>query len=176
MNSSIIKHREILPIYVKGLYNHKYTLKQASESTGYSIVHLCRLRKKYEQYGAQIFEHGNSGHIPTNKIDTKLRQRIACIYSLLCFFGLRKRFFQRVFADRKELRGAGAHGFSAYIARKGGERVFDQIPVVRKPCKRRLRRVLCLRKAQHAQGARAHLGKPAGKRMFHSQAPKNSFP
>ena len=81
MNSSIIKHREILPIYVKGLYNHKYTLKQASESTGYSIVHLCRLRKKYEQYGAQIFEHGNSGHIPTNKIDTKLRQRIACIYS-----------------------------------------------------------------------------------------------
>ena len=81
MKSSVIKHKEILPIYVKGLYNHKYTLKQASESTGYSIVHLCRLRKKYEQYGAKIFEHGNSGHIPKNKIDTKLRQKIACIYS-----------------------------------------------------------------------------------------------
>jgi hypothetical protein len=82
MNTTVIKHhKDILPIYVKGLYNHKYTLKQASESTGYSVVHLCRLRKQYEQYGAKIFEHGNSGHIPTNKIDTKLRQRIACIYS-----------------------------------------------------------------------------------------------
>ena len=81
MKSSIIKHKDILPIYVKGLYNHKYTLKQASESTGYSIVHLSRLRKQYELYGVKIFEHGNSGHVPTNKIDTKLRQRIACIYS-----------------------------------------------------------------------------------------------
>lgn len=82
MKSTVIKHhKDILPIYVKGLYNHKYTLKQASESTGYSVVHLCRLRKQYEIYGAKIFEHGNSGHIPKNKIDTKLRQRIACIYS-----------------------------------------------------------------------------------------------
>ena len=82
MKSSIIKHhKDILPIYVKGLYNHKYTLKQASESTGYSIVHLRRLRNRYAQYGTKIFEHGNSGHIPTNKIGTKLRQRIACIYS-----------------------------------------------------------------------------------------------
>ena len=82
MNTTIIKHhKDILPIYVKGLYNHKYTLKQASESTGYSVVHLCRLRKQYEIYGAKIFEHGNKGRISKNKIDTKLRQRIACIYS-----------------------------------------------------------------------------------------------
>ena len=82
MNTTIIKHhKDILPIYVKGLYNHKYTLKQASESTGYSIVHLCRLRKQYELYGAKIFEHGNKGRVSKNKIDTKLRQRIACIYS-----------------------------------------------------------------------------------------------
>jgi len=82
MNTTVIKHhKDILPIYVKGLYNHKYTLKQASESTGYSVVHLCRLRKQYEIYGTKVFEHGNSGHIPKNKIDTKLRQRIACIYS-----------------------------------------------------------------------------------------------
>ena len=81
MKSSIIKHKDILPIYVKGLYNHKYTLKQASESTGYTIVHLCRLRKQYEVYGAKIFEHGNKGRVSNRKIDTKLRQRIACIYS-----------------------------------------------------------------------------------------------
>lgn len=82
MKTTVIKHhKDILPIYVKGLYNHKYTLKQASESTGYSVVHLCRLRKKYEQYGAKIFIHGNTGRVSQFKIDTKLRQRIACIYA-----------------------------------------------------------------------------------------------
>ena len=39
------KHKAILALYVKGLYQKKYTLKQASESTGYSIQHLCRLKK-----------------------------------------------------------------------------------------------------------------------------------
>lgn len=81
MKTTVIKHRDILPIYVKGLYNHKYTLKQASESTGYSVVHLCRLRKQYEKFGAKIFEHGNKGHVSKFRIDTKLRQRIVCIYS-----------------------------------------------------------------------------------------------
>lgn len=81
MKTTVIKHRDILPIYVKGLYNHKYTLKQASESTGYSVVHLCRLRKQYEKFGAKIFEHGNKGRVSKFRIDTKLRQRIVCIYS-----------------------------------------------------------------------------------------------
>ena len=75
------KHKDILPIYVKGLYQKKYTLKQASESTGYSIDHLCRLKKKYAQLGNKAFEHGNIGHIPPHKIDTKIRQKIACLYS-----------------------------------------------------------------------------------------------
>lgn len=81
MKTTVIKHRDILPIYVKGLYNHKYTLKQAAESTGYSVVHLCRLRKQYEKFGAKIFEHGNKGRVSKFRIDTKLRQRIVCIYS-----------------------------------------------------------------------------------------------
>ena len=81
MKTTVIKHKDILPIYVKGLYNHKYTLKQASESTGYSIVHLSRLRKKYELYGTKIFDHGNKGHASPLKVDESLRQRIACIYS-----------------------------------------------------------------------------------------------
>ncbi|MBO7734224.1 MAG: ISNCY family transposase [Methanobrevibacter sp.] len=81
MKTCVIKHKDILPIYVKGLYNHKYTLKQASESTGYSIVHLSRLRKRYAMYGTKIFEHGNKGRVSKFKIDTKLRQRIVCIYT-----------------------------------------------------------------------------------------------
>lgn len=76
-----LKDKAILPYYVRGLYNHKYTLKQASESTGYSIDHLCRLRKKYAQYGNSIFEHGNKGHVPVNKLDADLRAKVALLYS-----------------------------------------------------------------------------------------------
>lgn len=75
------KHKDVLPVYIKGLYNHKYTLRQAAESTGYSVDHLCRLRKKYALYGDSIFEHGNAGRIPANKLDQQLRSKIACIYS-----------------------------------------------------------------------------------------------
>lgn len=81
MNTVKLKHKEILPHYIKGLYNHKYTLKQAAEATGYTIDHLCRLRKKYAQVGNAVFEHGNTGHIPINKIDTNLRQKVALLYS-----------------------------------------------------------------------------------------------
>ena len=75
------KHKAVLALYVKGLYQNKYTLKQASESTGYSIQHLCRLKKKYAQLGNKAFEHGNIGHVPPHKIDVALRQKIACLYS-----------------------------------------------------------------------------------------------
>ena len=76
-----LKNKAQLPYYVRALYQHKYTLKQASESTGYSIDHLCRLRKKYAQYGNSIFEHGNKGHTPVNKLSAELRSKVALIYS-----------------------------------------------------------------------------------------------
>ena len=82
MNNSVkIKHKEILPVYVRGLYYRKYTLRQASESTGYSIDHLCRLRKKYALMGDVMFEHGNARRIPKNKTDPKLAEKIVLIYS-----------------------------------------------------------------------------------------------
>lgn len=68
-------------MYVRGLYNRKYTLRQAAESTGYSIDHLCRLRKKYALLGDSIFEHGNVRRVPKNKIDPALAEKIALIYS-----------------------------------------------------------------------------------------------
>ena len=76
-----LKNKAQLPYYVRALYQHKYTLKQASESTGYSIDHLCRLRKKYALYGDKIFEHGNIGHTPKNKLSLTLRNKIALLYS-----------------------------------------------------------------------------------------------
>ena len=75
------KNKAVLPLYVRGLYNHKYTLKQASESTGYSVEHLCRLKKKYAAIGDKVFEHGNLGHVPKIKIPVQTRQRIALLYS-----------------------------------------------------------------------------------------------
>ena len=80
-NSVILKHKAVLPLYVRGLYNHKYTLKQAAESTGYSVEHLCRLKKKYAELGNKVFEHGNTGHIPKIKLPEKTRQKIALLYS-----------------------------------------------------------------------------------------------
>ena len=80
-NTVILKNKAQLALYVRGLYNHKYTLKQASDSTGYSIDHLCRLRKKYALLGDKVFEHGNTGRIPKTKISTSLRQKIALIYA-----------------------------------------------------------------------------------------------
>lgn len=81
MNITVKKHKEILSLYVRGLYNKKYTLMQASESTGYSIDHLCRLRKKYALLGDKVFEHGNAGRVPSNKLDEKTRTKIALLYS-----------------------------------------------------------------------------------------------
>lgn len=76
-----IKHKAILPLYIKGLYNGKYTLRQAAESTGYTREHLCVLKKKYALLGDTLFEHRNRGRIPKNKIAPELAERIALLYS-----------------------------------------------------------------------------------------------
>lgn len=80
-NKPKTKHKEILPLYIKGLYYRKYTLRQASESTGYTIQHLCYLKKQYSLLGDSLFEHRNRGRIPKNKIDPELAQRIVLLYS-----------------------------------------------------------------------------------------------
>ena len=78
---SKIKHKAILPVYIKGLYYGKYTLRQAAESTGYTREHLCVLKKQYALLGDTLFEHRNRGRVPKNKIDPALAQRIVLLYS-----------------------------------------------------------------------------------------------
>ena len=75
------KNKAILPLYIKGLYYGKYTLRQAAESTGYTREHLCVLKKQYSLYGDTLFEHRNRGRVPKNKTDPALAERIALIYS-----------------------------------------------------------------------------------------------
>ena len=73
--------RAALPVYVRGLYYGKYTLRQASESTGYSIPYLSVMKKNYSLYGDSVFENKNKGRAPVNKLPTQLRQKVAAIYS-----------------------------------------------------------------------------------------------
>lgn len=71
------KHRRAaLPVYVRGLYSGKYTLRQAAESTGYTIPYLCNLKKNYALYGDSVFENKNKGRVPHNKLDPALRSRV----------------------------------------------------------------------------------------------------
>lgn len=75
------KNRAALPVYVRGLASGKYTLRQASESTGYNISYLCTLKKAYLEKGGIVFENKNKGRIPHNKIPDVQRSRIASLYA-----------------------------------------------------------------------------------------------
>lgn len=73
-------HRKnLLPYYVKGLANGKFTLTQASESTGYTNRYLWELKRKYLTQGMAIFETPQRKS-PPNKIPEWIRQRIVKIY------------------------------------------------------------------------------------------------
>lgn len=73
--------RTALPVYVRGLYYGKYTLRQASESTGYSIPYLSVMKKNYSLYGDSVFHNKNTGRAPVNKLPTSLRQKVAALYA-----------------------------------------------------------------------------------------------
>ena len=80
MNTKL-KNKKALPVYVRGLASGKYTLRQAAESTGYTIAWLCKLKKFYKLYGDVAFENKNKGRKAWNRISEKERQRIAALYS-----------------------------------------------------------------------------------------------
>ena len=75
------KHnKSLLPVYLVGLCKGKYTLKQASESTGYSENWLCILKHKYLQEGFSCLENKNKFRPAPNKKPEALRQQIVAIY------------------------------------------------------------------------------------------------
>ena len=74
------KHKTLLPYYIKGLAQKKFTLRQASESTGYTIQWLMQLRNNYIQNGFIDLENKNKNRIPKNKKPEKLKQKIVAIY------------------------------------------------------------------------------------------------
>ena len=98
-NIMLQKHRKtLLPVYLKGLVSGKYTLKQAAESTGYTTVHLCNLKKRYLAEGWACLEHKNKNNIPANKTPEDLRQKIAMIYAS-DFHDVNFAYFQKCLED-----------------------------------------------------------------------------
>lgn len=75
------KNRALLPVYVQGLSTGKYTLKQAAESTGYSIPYLSLMKKNYIANGKTVFENKNKGRRPVNRISDAQRAKIAALYA-----------------------------------------------------------------------------------------------
>lgn len=76
-----IHKKSLLPVYIKGLCSGKYTLKQASQSTGYTENWLCILKHKYLRDGVNCLEHKNKNRVPVNKTPESVRQKIAAIYA-----------------------------------------------------------------------------------------------
>jgi len=75
------KFKTLLPTYLKGLASGKYTLRQASESTGYSTTWLSLMKKRYLAEGFACLDHGNKNRIPVNKKTEEFRQKVAAIYA-----------------------------------------------------------------------------------------------
>ena len=81
MSRNSRKYKNELPVYLRGLVSGKYTLAQASESTGYSIRRLSQLKKRFLTEGDNCLIHGNKNRIPTNKTKEAFKNKILCIYA-----------------------------------------------------------------------------------------------
>ena len=75
------KYKHELQFYIPGLAAGKYTLQQASESTGYSVRWLSVLKNRYIKYGPAALEHGNCNRVSVNKTSEKLKDKILALYA-----------------------------------------------------------------------------------------------
>ncbi len=80
-NSSTNFRQKMLAVYVRGLASGKYKLRQAAESTGYSMTWLSLLKKRYLVEGDSVFENKNRGRVAVNRISESVRQHIAALYA-----------------------------------------------------------------------------------------------
>ncbi|MCQ2242117.1 ISNCY family transposase [Treponema sp.] len=74
------KNKKLLPVYVRGVASGKYTLRQASESTGYSIDWIFKLKNRFLKVGEAAFVHGNTGKPSNNRLSKSVQQKIILLY------------------------------------------------------------------------------------------------
>lgn len=87
------KYKTLLPHYLQGLAAGKYTLRQAANACGYSVVRMCQLKKAYMQRGLSCLEHGNKGREPANKTPTAVTKRVLQLYASPMYAGINFRYF-----------------------------------------------------------------------------------
>lgn len=75
-----VKNKKLLPLYIEGVVAGKYTLKQASESTGYSVNWIWTKKNEYLKIGEECFIHKLKGRPSNNKISMELEEKIVNIY------------------------------------------------------------------------------------------------
>ena len=97
------KHKNLLPVYIKGLAAGKYTLAQAAASTGYSVRHLWKLKTEYIKYGFSVLENKNKGRIPVNKKSAELKNRIVALYASQPYCGLNFKYFGECLAQYEDI-------------------------------------------------------------------------
>ena len=88
------KYRQLLPVYLVGLAGGKYTLKQASESTGYSVEWLCKLKQRYLKIGLKCLDQKSKGHTPKNKINEITVNKILELYKTPQYSGINLKYFR----------------------------------------------------------------------------------
>lgn len=81
---SVFHNKDDLHFYIPGIISKKYTYKQVSQSTNYSIRQLQRIVKRYKKEGENAFIHRGIGHVAYNKIPEKLKNEIITIYQTEC--------------------------------------------------------------------------------------------
>lgn len=75
------KYKHELQYYIPGLIAGKYTLQQASDSTGYSVRWLSVLKSRYIKYGEAALQHGNCNKVSVNKTSEALKDKIIALYA-----------------------------------------------------------------------------------------------
>ena len=85
--------KQLLPVYLAGLVSGKYTLKQAADSCGYTVVRMCQLKKLYVKNGAACLIHKGRGRKPANKIPPQTVKKILALYASPEYAGINFKYF-----------------------------------------------------------------------------------
>ena len=96
-----IKHphsRENLEQYIKGLIDNTYTLRQVSVFTGYTVQHLCNIKKAYKTKGSAVLVNGHKGKPAKKQVPKDIQEKIIKIYKE-DFEGYNFHFFKKCLKD-----------------------------------------------------------------------------
>lgn len=97
------KYKTLLPHYLQGLAAGKYTLQQAADACGYSVVRMCQLKKAYMQRGFQCLEHGNKGRRTANKTPETTVKRILQLYASPMYAGINFKYFRECLSQYENI-------------------------------------------------------------------------